>query len=49
MKIFNFIVWVCLVLSIVIGVVSVAVDVTPLLILGLVFCGIGIIFDSIGK
>jgi hypothetical protein len=49
MKTFDFIVWVCLVMAIVIGVVSVAVDVIPLLILSLVFCGIGIIFDNIGK
>jgi hypothetical protein len=49
MKIFNFIVWVCLVMSIVVGVVSVMTDVMPLLILSLVFSGIGIIFDNIGK
>lgn len=49
MKTFDFIIWVCLVMSIVIGIVSIAVDVMPLLLLSLVFCGIGIIFNSIEK
>jgi hypothetical protein len=49
MKTFDFIVWVCLVISIVIGVVSIAVDIMPLLLLSLAFSGIGIIFNSIEK